>query len=80
MHRNRMVIWGKSSNLIKKIIHRGVSVETTRAQFTPAPRFFLASEYGKRKGSRGLKEDVITEFRAKFPDVKAPVENSMRHI
>ena len=43
-----------------------------RPQFTMQQRNFLVFEYHKNKGTRDFKDQILSNFQAKFPGVRQP--------
>ena len=45
------------------------------AQFSKDQRVFLVLEYTKRRGRKGVQNEIIQEFNYKFPGVRSPSKN-----
>ena len=71
--------------LIKKkflntLFFRDTKTKMARPQFTMEQRNFLVFEYNKRKGTRNFKDEILTQFEAKFPGVRRPGTNQMAYV
>ena len=51
-----------------------------RPQFTMQQRNFLVFEYHKNKGTRDFKDQILSNFQAKFPGVRQPSTNQMANM